>query len=137
MADRTPSTSQRYVPHPDDGWDEVRETIDGFTTVEASFYPDRYSENYTYPVRYEGPSRESFKQMEPSLGFAEVIDLARSAVENGRQETQRSLTGTEGVSEAVELKLTIDLGHQNIQDIPKEVVSIIKDEVARYARPDL
>jgi hypothetical protein len=75
--------------------------------------------------------------MEPSLGFAEVIDLARSAVENGRQETQRSLTGTEGVSEAVELKLTIDLGHQNIQDIPKEVVSIIKDEVARYARPDL
>ncbi|KAI9872684.1 MAG: RAM signaling network component, partial [Pleopsidium flavum] len=133
MADRTPNMSHRYVPHPDDGWDEVRETIDGFTTVEASFYPGRYSENYTYPVRYEGPSQESFKQMEPSLGPAEVIDLARSAVENGRQETKRSLAGTEGVSEAVELKLTIDLGHQNIQDIPKEVVSIIKDEVARLS----
>lgn len=135
MADRTPNMTQRYVPHPDDGWDEVRETIDGFTHVEASFYPGRYSENYTYPVRYEGPSQESFQHMTPSLSPGEVIELARSAVENGREETQRSLAGTEGMSEAVELKLTIDLGHQNIQEVPQEVVSIIKDEVARYAFP--
>ena len=124
--------SQRYTPRPDDGWDETRETIDGFTHLEASFYPGRYSENYTYPVRYEGPSQESFEHMEPSRSYADVIDLARSAVESGREETQRSLAGTEGVSEAVELKLTIDLGHQHIQDIPSEVVSVIKDEVARY-----
>jgi len=126
------SVSQQHVPRLDDGWDETRETIDGFTTVEASFYPGRYPETYKYPVRYEGPSQDSFEQMEPSLGPFEVTELVRSAVEKGRQETQRSLAGNEGVSEAVELKLTIDLGHQNIQTIPDEVVTIIKDEVARY-----
>ena len=123
--------SERYVPHSEDGWDETRETIDGFRTVEASFYPGRYSDTYKYPVRYEGPSQESFEQMKPSLSPSEVTDLVRSAVENGRQETQRSLAGNEGVTEAVELKLTIDLGHQNIQTIPDEIVTIIKDEVAR------
>ena len=126
---------QRYVPRADDGWDETRETIDGFTTVEASFYPGRYPETYKYPVRYEGPSQESFEHMEPSLSPFEVSDLVRSAVEKGRQETQRSLAGNEDVSESVELKLTIDLGHQNIQTIPDEVVTIIKDEVARYFVP--
>jgi len=126
------SMSQRYVPRPDDGWDETRETIDGFTTVEASFYPGRYPEPYKYPVRYEGPSQDSFEHMAPSLSPFEVTDLVRSVVEKGRQETQRSLAGNEGISEAVELKLTIDLGHQNIQTIPDEVVNIIKDEVARY-----
>lgn len=124
--------TQRFVPRPDDGWDETREIIDGFTTVEASFYPDRYSESYKYPVRYEGPSQESFEHMEPSLSPLEVTELVRSAVENGRQETQRSLAGNESVSEAVELKLTIDLGHRNIQTIPDEVVTVIKEEVARY-----
>lgn len=126
------SMSQRYVPRPEDGWDETRETSDGFATVETSFYPGRYPEPYKYPVRYEGPSQESFEHMEPSLNAFQVTELVRSAVEKGRQETQRSLAGNEAVSEAVELKLTIDLGHQNIQTIPDEVVTIIKDEVARY-----
>lgn len=62
----------------------------------------------------------------------ETIELARCAVDNGIQETKRSLAGSEAVSDVVKPKLTIDLGHSNIVRIPEPVVDIIKDEVERY-----
>ncbi|GKZ64796.1 RAM signaling network component [Aspergillus niger] len=63
----------------------------------------------------------------------ETIELARRAVENGIQETKRSLAGSEAVSDVVKPKLTIDLGHSNIVRIPEAVVDIIKDEVERLS----
>ena len=68
------------------------------------------------------------KQLTPE----ETIELTRQAVENGIQETKRSLAGSEAVSDVVRPKLTIDLGHSNISQIPEGVVDIIKDEVERY-----
>jgi hypothetical protein len=65
----------------------------------------------------------------------ETIDLTRRAVENGIQETKRSLAGDDSVSEVVRPKLTIDLGHSHIVRIPEQVVDIIKDEVERYVLP--
>ena len=62
----------------------------------------------------------------------ETIELTRKAVENGIQETKRSLAGNEAVSDMVRPKLTIDLGHSHIVRIPETVVDIIKDEVERY-----
>lgn len=62
----------------------------------------------------------------------DTIELARRAVENGIQETKRSLAGSEAVSDVVKPKLTIDLGHSNIVRIPEAVVDAIKDEVERY-----
>jgi hypothetical protein len=62
----------------------------------------------------------------------ETIELTRHAVDNGLQETQRSLAGSEAVSEVVRPRLTIDLGHSNIVRIPESVVDIIKDDVERY-----
>jgi hypothetical protein len=61
----------------------------------------------------------------------ETIELTRRAVENGIQETKRSLAGNEAVSDVVRPKLTIDLGHSHIVQIPETVVDIIKDEVER------
>lgn len=67
----------------------------------------------------------------PLLSQEEVIELARRSVDNGVQETKRSLAGNEAVSDVVKPKLTIDLGHSNISRIPEAVVDIIKDEVER------
>lgn len=63
----------------------------------------------------------------------ETIELTREAVDNGIQETKRSLAGNEDVSDVVRPKLTIDLGHSHIAQIPEGVVDIIKDEVERYS----
>ncbi|KAL3468323.1 RAM signaling pathway protein-domain-containing protein [Aspergillus heterothallicus] len=67
------------------------------------------------------------------LSPEETIELARRAVENGIQETKRSLAGSEAVSDVVKPKLTIDLGHSNISRIPESVVDAIKDEVERLS----
>lgn len=65
------------------------------------------------------------------LSQEETTEIAHRAVENGIQETKRSLAGNEVVSDVVKPKLTIDLGHSNIVRIPEPVVDIIKDEVER------
>lgn len=65
------------------------------------------------------------------LSQEETLELTKRAVENGLQETQRSLAGSEAVDDVVRPKLTIDLGHSNIGWIPEWVVDVIKDEVAR------
>lgn len=61
----------------------------------------------------------------------EVVELARRSVDNGIQETKRSLAGNEAVSDVVKPKLTIDLGHSNIGRVPEAVVDIIKNDVER------
>lgn len=65
------------------------------------------------------------------LSLDETVQLARNKVAAGLQETQRSLAGSEGVSEAVRPKLTIDMGHSSIMNIPEPMVDVIKDEVER------
>lgn len=65
------------------------------------------------------------------LSQEETTEIARRAVENGIQETKRSMAGNEAVSDVVKPKLTIDLGHSDIVRIPEPVVDIIKDEVER------
>jgi len=62
----------------------------------------------------------------------ETTEIARRAVENGIQETKRSLAGNEVVSDVAKPKLIIDLRHSNIVHIPEPVVDIIKDEVERW-----
>lgn len=61
----------------------------------------------------------------------EVVELARRSVDNGIQETKRSLAGNEAVSDMVKPKLTIDLGHSKIGRVPEAVVDIIKNDVER------
>ncbi|KAI9710200.1 MAG: hypothetical protein M1812_007472 [Candelaria pacifica] len=126
----------KRVPYPSDGLDETRETIDGFTTLETSFYPGRYPPDHTYPVRYVGPTQQSISQIPPSISANQVIALAQQAVAAARQEeTQRSVNDAGNMNASLRPGLTIDLGHKNIQRIPEEVVYIIKDEIERLALP--
>jgi hypothetical protein len=75
-----------------------------------------------------GEKHVSPKQLTPE----ETIELTRKAVENGLQETKRSLAGNEVVGDMMRPKLTIDLGHSHIARVPDAVVDLIKDEVERY-----
>ncbi|KAJ5907768.1 hypothetical protein N7495_000450 [Penicillium taxi] len=67
------------------------------------------------------------------LTHEETIELARRKLELGIQDTERSLAGSEAVTDVVKPKLTIDLGHSHIVRIPEPVVDIIKDEVERLS----
>ena len=79
-------------------------------------------------------SNKSYATTKPRTA-EETIDLTRRAVEDGLQETQRSLAGNEAVDDVVRPKLTIDLGYSNIDLIPESVVDIIKSEVERLDYP--
>lgn len=84
------------------------------------------------PIRDDAaPARATRPPPSKLLSREETLQLAKSAVENGLQETKRSLAGNEAVGDVVRPKLTIDLGHKNIGRVPDEIVDIIKDEVAR------
>ena len=47
-------------------------------------------------------------------------------------QAMKIVAGSEAVSDVVRPKVTIDLGHSHIAQIPEGVVDIIKDEVERY-----
>ncbi|KAI9815022.1 MAG: RAM signaling network component [Pycnora praestabilis] len=126
---------RRARPHADDGWDQTRETIDGFTTVDKSFYPGLYPPDYDYQVRYVGPPQQSMYEVPPSISPAHVLTLVQEAIEAAREETQHSAPGTNDLNGDLKPGLTIDLGHRNIQRIPEEVVNIIKDDIERLALP--
>ncbi|OJD18877.1 hypothetical protein AJ78_01132 [Emergomyces pasteurianus Ep9510] len=93
----------------------------------------------TYPPVLPAPLDPSTRgdiRLQPNkkiLSQEETLELTKRAVENGLQETQRSLAGSEAVDDMVRPKLTIDLGHSNIGWIPEAVVDVIKDEVARLS----
>ncbi|KAJ5326038.1 uncharacterized protein N7506_009140 [Penicillium brevicompactum] len=95
--------------------------------------PDK-NESQTGFALGEAPASASKHPAGPKpLTPEETIELARTAVESGIQDTKRSLAGSEAVTDVVKPKLTIDLGHSNIIRIPEPVVDLIKDEVERLS----
>lgn len=116
-----------------DNMDESREPNDTFRVVGESFYPSQTPSSYDPSIRDEDTSQAIKVRADTRLlTVDETIELAKNAVESGLQDTQRSLAGSEAVSEAVRPKLTIDLGHSNIARIPEPVVDLIKNGVERY-----
>ena len=89
----------------------------------------RHAPESDRPMSYEGPSQETFEQMESSLSGPETVAVFRNAVETARQAIQQSLAGSEKVVEAVNPKLTVDLSHHGIERIPEAVVDILKPGV--------
>ena len=71
--------------------------------------------------------------MESTLDRSETLGLIQDAVDTARQGMEQSLAGSERVGDAVNLKLTLDLGHKRIEMLPDEVVQILKRDVERYA----
>ena len=69
--------------------------------------------------------------MELPISYRETVDTVLSTVETARQSIQQSLSGSERVGDTVQLKLTIDLGHKRIGDLPDEVIDIFRRDVER------
>ena len=44
---------------------------------------------------------------------------------------RQTRAGSEGIGDAVKIKLTLDLSYQNILELPNEVVEIFKADVER------
>ncbi|EEP81922.1 predicted protein [Uncinocarpus reesii 1704] len=118
---RTDDTARASRPARSDNFEEVK---DGGGSVSNNGPPAR---DDTAPARINRPHPSKL------LTWEETLHLAKCAVENGLQETKRSLGDSEAVGDVVRPKLTIDLGHKNIGYVPDEVVDIIKDEVARLS----
>ena len=116
--------------------DEPGQASKGGTDSDTTNKNTNGASNNTNPSGNTGPTAgtgsSSSNKNHAALSQEETIELTRKAVENGIQETKRSLAGNEAVSDMVRPKLTIDLGHSHIFRIPELVVDIIKDEVERY-----
>lgn len=69
--------------------------------------------------------------MPPAVSCYDAADLFREAVETARHGIQQSFAGSEKVGEAVKPKLTIDLSHKSIEELPDEIADILKRDVER------
>jgi hypothetical protein len=63
---------------------------------------------------------------------AQVVALAKEAMQNALEEHQTKSGGTAGITNELKPGITIDMSHKNIQRFPEEVVDIIKSELERY-----
>jgi hypothetical protein len=63
---------------------------------------------------------------------AQVVLLAKEAMQNALEENQTKSGGTAGITNELKPGITIDMSHKNIQRFPEEVVDIIKSELERY-----
>ncbi|PQE26181.1 RAM signaling pathway protein [Rutstroemia sp. NJR-2017a BBW] len=64
---------------------------------------------------------------------AQVIALAREAMDTALEDNRRKAVDTAAVSNELRPGVTIDLSHKQIQKFPDEVVDIIKNELERLA----
>lgn len=66
------------------------------------------------------------------MSGSEAVGLFREAVESARLGIQQSLAGSDKVGEAIRAKLTVDLSHKSIEDMPEEIVDIVKRDIEGY-----
>ncbi|KAI1852232.1 hypothetical protein JX265_013085 [Neoarthrinium moseri] len=65
------------------------------------------------------------------ISAGQVIAVAREAMKSALQDNESQATGPNGVSSELKPGVTIDLSRRNIQELPEEVVDIIKNELER------
>jgi len=103
--------------------------------------PSTYPNDSDYSSSQDGPSTDPSPDMqeqieehieEQTLTAEEAIKLTRNVVEATRQEMRQTLRGSEEVGEALKLSLTIDLSRRGVDEIPDEMVEVLKQDVERY-----
>ncbi|KAG7135907.1 Leucine-rich repeat-containing protein sog2 like [Verticillium longisporum] len=67
------------------------------------------------------------------ISSAQVIALAREAMQNALRENESQAAEASAVSNDLKPGVTIDLSRKGIQKLPEEVVDIIKNELERLA----
>jgi hypothetical protein len=87
------------------------------------------------------PIPEKFQQSGSSLSASgpmspsQVIALAREAMRTAIRDNESQAAEASGVSTELKPGVTVDLSRRNIQQLPDEVVDIIKNELERYVSP--
>ena len=69
------------------------------------------------------------------ISAGQVISLAREAMKSALQDNESQAAGANGVNTELKPGVTIDLSRRNIQELPDEVVDIIKNELERLVYP--
>lgn len=67
----------------------------------------------------------------------QVIALAREAMRSAIRDNESQAAEASGVSTELKPGVTIDLSRRNIQELPDEVVDIIKKELERCVSPSM
>lgn len=90
-----------------------------------------------YPVddfdtRSMASSQQSFLDIIPPRDSKDPVEIFREAVQAQRDTiAERDRLEGKGLSEAVKQTLTVDLSRRSINELPEEVVDIIKADVER------
>jgi hypothetical protein len=87
------------------------------------------------PEKYHSATNSSVSTLSanavPPLSANQVINLARDAMSSALQDNETQAAEASGVSNELKPGVTIDLSRKNIQELPDEVVDIIKHELER------
>ncbi|RYP40787.1 hypothetical protein DL767_001433 [Monosporascus sp. MG133] len=88
------------------------------------------------PEKYHAASSSGASSLSVSTCLTpnQVISLAKEAMNNAIQENESQAAEASGVSNELKPGITIDLSRKKIQELPDEVVDIIKHELERSVR---
>lgn len=84
------------------------------------------------PPRADEQSSQAMKLETALLSLEETAELFKRKVADAQQDNEQAFE-SEGVTNVVKPKLTLDLGHCNIARLPETVVELIKEEVDRLS----
>lgn len=87
---------------------------------------------FEHPTGYGGLSQDLYVDLSSTAAENGAVEIFTEAVEKARQGIKQNLVGSGEVSETVNFKLSIDLKSKGLEDLPDEVVDIVKRDVERY-----
>lgn len=109
-----------------EGWGGPIGAVDGYRALQSfqlSLHPPDHD-----AVSYESPAQESFRLVDRGVRQTHGVSIFRDAVETARRAIPQPLDTGEMVDE-LKLKLTVDMSHTHLEDIPQEVADILKRDV--------
>lgn len=113
-------------PTSGDGWGGPLGAFDGYRALQSfqlSLHPPDHD-----AISCESPAQESLQQVEPGAHQTRGVSIFKDAVETARKAIPQP-TDTGEIIDELKLKLTVDLSHTHLEDIPPEVVDILKRDV--------
>ena len=87
---------------------------------------------FEHPTGHGGLSQDLYVALPSTAVGNGAVEIFTEAVEKARQGIKQNLVGSGEVSETVNFKLSIDLKSKGLEDLPDEVVDIVKRDVERY-----
>ena len=82
------------------------------------------------PTLHREVSNSSLTAQRRTSG-SQLVELAKEAMRNALEENKTQASDAGGIGNEIKAGVTIDLSHQSIQQLPDEVIDIIKNELER------